>query len=291
MVETKPAADEDTDAHIYFAVPLPGFADEFSGQYLRLENYIGSDEDAHLPSGVLTNGLKGITVSANGVYLLNVKEKMVETFGGSLVEKVTGGDHTLTIDKGDWSLKTEDGSVTIQATGTSNDATLDFESDGCDMYVHAWWGKTKVSDSQDIKTSTSNKTTYIQLFEYSSIFGVSISEKTAFSFSLNFVGDGYVKGVEAKAAAFPMKMILTSGSLLILGVKVYERYSFKMAMNVRKSLLIYNKRNVLQWYIEMLASKNAAVKQEMKDTVDKKAYVAKIQKQMAGAGFFQRIKI
>jgi len=291
MVETKASSDEHTSTHMYFAVPANGSLDEFSGQYLRLEDYIGTEEDTHLPSGVSTSGLKGISLSSTGVYLVNVDNKMVETFGGALVEKVKGGDHTLTMVKGDWSLNVKDGSVTIEATNTTSDATIEFETDSCDMYIHAWWGKVKVSDSRDIKTSDSKKVTYVQLFEYSSIFGTNIKENSSFSFGFNVVGDGYFKGVEAKGIAFPLKIILTSGSLLVLGVKVFQALTFKMAMNVRKSMLIYNKRNCWQWYIEMLASKNAAVKSDMAALVDKSAYVAKMQNEMAGCGFFQKIKM
>ncbi|MHA7776833.1 hypothetical protein [Roseibium sp. M-1] len=290
MVKTKAAADDRTSAHIYFAVPLGSSSDEFSGQYLRLEEYIGTDEDSHLPAGVATSGLTGITLSANGVYLVNAGTRLVETFGGSLTEKIMGGDHSVTVVNGDWTLKAKDGSVTIQATDTDTDANITLQSEGSDLYLHAWWGKCTTSDSRDIKESSSNKTTYVQLFEYSSVFGLATTERTAFSFSFNLVGDAYFKLIEVKATATSVKLIGAKYSGYYHSFNIFQFLSFKAAMNYRKTMILYNKMTVFQIYVEMLEKQNAIVKDKIKGGVTEN-YAAAMRKKMAGCKAFQLIKM
>ncbi|WP_422374182.1 hypothetical protein [Roseibium sp.] len=289
MATTKPSADDRTSAHIYFAVPLTGNADEFSGQYLRLEEYIGTNEDSHLPSSVSAGGLTGISMSANGVFLLNADQKKVETFGKALTEKVLGGDHTVTVDKGDWKLKAKDGSITIEARNTTADANITLQSEGHDLHLYAVWGKCTTSDSRDIKESSSKKVTYVQLFEYSSVFGASITDRSAFSFSLNVVGDAYFKLAEAKASITSLKIIFQKYSGYYACFNILQVLSFKMAQNYRKTMVLYNKMTVLQIYVEMLKSQNDIVKSKIKGGVTE-TYAAEMRSKMAGCGVFQRIK-
>ncbi|MEO9529880.1 hypothetical protein [Roseibium sp.] len=289
MAKTRARTDETTSKHIYFAVPLANNQNEFSGQYLRLEEYAGSGENSHLPTGVDTSGLTGITMSAKGVYLLDADLKMVETFGGALTEKVLGGDHSVTVDNGDWKLKAEDGAITIEAKHTSSDANIKLESEGSDIHVHAWWGKSTTSDSQDIKVSTSKKITYVQLFEYSSVIGGSVTDRTAFSFSLNVVGDTYFKLAEAKATITSLKIIFAKYSGYYVSINFFQFLSFKAAQNYRKTMVLYNKMTVFQIYVEMLKSQNGIVKEQISGGVSE-TYAAEMRKKMAGCGFFQRIK-
>jgi len=290
MATDRASADEVTSKHIYFAVPLAGIADEFSGQYLRLEEYVSADEDSHLPTGVSTSGLTGITLSANGVYLVDAGRNLEETFGNALTEKILGGDHTLTVDKGDWKLKADDGSITIEAKDTSANANITLQSEGSDLHVHAWWGKSTTSDSRDIKDSSSKKITYIQLFEYSSVIGVSTTERTAFSFSFNAVGDTYFKAVEIKATATAVKFIFTKYSGYYVSFNLLQVLSFKMAANYRKTMVLYNKMTVKQIYVEMLDKQNAIVKNEIKGGVTEN-YAAAMRKKMIGCGVFTRVKL
>jgi len=290
MVTDRASADDVTSKHIYFAVPLSGNANEYSGQYLRLEEYIGADEDSHLPSGVSTSGLTGITLSANGVYLVDAGMKLEETFGNALTEKILGGDHTLTVDKGDWKLKADDGSITIEAKNTTPDANITLQSEGSDLYVHAWWGKATTSDSRDIKESSSKKITYIQLFEYSSVIGVSTSERTAFAFSFNAIGDTYFKAIEIKATATALKIIFTKYSGYYVSFNLLQVLSFKLAANYRKTMVLYNKMTVLQIYVEMLKKQNDIVKGEIKTGVTEN-YAAAMRKKMIGCGIFTRVKL
>ena len=289
MVTSSALADEVTSKHIYFAVPLANNADEFSGQYLRLEEYIGTSEDSHLPSGVSTSGLNGISLSANGVYLVDAGMKLEETFGKALTEKIMGGDHSLTVASGDFKLKADDGSITIEAKNTTPEAKITLQSEGSDLYVHAWWGKATTSDSRDIKESSSKKITYIQLFEYSSVIGVSTTERTAFSFSFNAVGDTYFKAIEIKATATALKVIFAKYSGYYVSFNLFQKLAFKLAANYRKTMVLYNKMTVQQIYVEMLKKQNDIVKKEIKGGVTEN-YAAAMRKQMLGCNVFTRVK-
>ena len=293
MAEEKAGADERTDSHIYFAVPhsTDTTSNEFSGQYLRLENYVGSDEDAHLPSGVSTSGLDGITVSSTGYFLLKADSNLKETFGNTLTEKISGAGHTITIDKGDWELDADSGKVSITASGTDANAKITFESTDSDITIHSVWGKASTSDSRDIKTSSSDTTTFISLVEYSGLAGIYTKTRSAFALSVNLVGDVVVKGSDIKFVHFPIKVILASSASVTIGSMKLLGFGFKMAINVRKDMLVYNKINAGQWYIEMCKSKNDIVKSQMAAAVDKEDYAAKMRRQFIGAEVAQMLKM
>jgi len=289
MAVEKARPDKNSAGHLYFAVPLSGNSNEFSGQYLRLREYIGPDEDSHLPESVSNSDLSGITLSANGLFLLNADLKMAETFGEGLTEKILDGDHKLTVDKGDWTLEAEDGSITIEAKGTSPDATITLESGGSDLHVHSWLGKAATSDSRDIKESDSKKVTYVQLFEYSSVLGASITQRTAFSMSINVIGDSYVKFAEIKATVSSLKIILKKYTGYCVSINLFQVLSFKLAANYRKTMILYNKMTVQQIYVELLKKQNDIVKNQIKTGVTKD-YAAAMRKKMLGAKLYQFFK-
>jgi hypothetical protein len=282
-------ADENS-AHIYFAVPLSGSSDPFSGQYLRLETYVGVSEQPHLPASLPpATDLVGIAISSTGYFLVNVLVGLTETFGKALTEAVSGADHTITIEKGDWTLIAKEGEIKIEATNTGTPSTMSFISTGSDVHFKALSGKSSTSDKYDIKESTTNTVTFILGFEYSNVTGALTKENVGFVMNINVVGDLSVKAFEIKAEIIALKYTMSSNNFYLATLK-FQLISWKFGIIDSKTMIIYNKINGWQIYLEMMKNETAAFNEATKG-LDMKTKIATMKLNVADAGIMQLIKM
>ncbi|POF33771.1 hypothetical protein [Roseibium marinum] len=247
-----------TSKHIYIAVPRNGGSDPFSGQYLRLEEYVGGDEDSHLPNGVATSGLTGISISSTGHFLLKSGLGVYETFAKGLRETVSGAGHTITIDKGDWKLVADNGSVTITTGNTGvGVGTMKFKSTGSDIEIKALKGMYYSSDKRDIKTSESDSVKFIAGYEYSGVLGHTRKINSGFAMSINVIGDLYIKTSDVKFTGIALKMTAFSHSFVVASIKGVI-VNFKIGVIMGKKMIVYNKLTAWQVYFEMAKDEKKA---------------------------------
>ena len=247
-------------------MPLSGSTNTFSGQYLRLEEYVGTNEDPHLPASITSKtGLKGIAISSTGYFLVNSKGAVIETFGKKLTEAIKGADHTVTIEKGDWTLVAEKGEISIKATNTGAPSTMSFTSTGSDIFFEALKGKSSTSDRWDVKESTTNSVTFVAGYEYSGVAGLSVKENVGFLMNINVAGDLSIKAFDVKVEAFPLKYTTFNYGFLIASLK-FQLISWKFGVTDTKYAIVYNKITHFQ-----ITNNNIAAATEKKFKTDTSA--------------------
>ncbi len=259
-----PDPSDKTSRHIYFGVPLSSDTakDGFSGQYLRLEEYVGPQEDPHLPTSLSKDELKGIAISSTGCFLMNVAVGVHETYGKALTEAISGKDHTITIEKDDWTLVAEKGEISIETTNTGAVGKMSFVSTDSDIVFTALNGKASTSDRFDVKTSTSNTVTFIVGFEYSAVAGMVIKQNVGFVMNINVARELQVKLSDIKVEAFPFKFGVSSFSIGIWAQK-FQLIAAKFGIIDAKKMIVYNKINQFQIYNEIAKDESSLIKNDI----------------------------
>lgn len=277
-----------TSRHLFFAVPPNGSQDAFAGQFLRLEEYVGSEEDVHLPASITSKtGLKGIAISSTGYFLVNAKLGVYETFGKALTEAIGGAGHTITIEKGDWTLTAEEGEISIEATNKGTPSTMSLVSTGSDIVFEALSGKASSSDKYDVKVSKANTVTFVGGFEYSFVNGSLIKENIGFVMNINVVGDISTKVFDIKIETFPFKYTELACAILFFSLK-WQRIYFKFGIIDSKNTVVYNKLTTWQIYNEIADTKATTIKAAVKGMVIKDG-LADAEKKAGEIGMWQLI--
>ena len=229
--------------------------------------------------------IEGIALSATGMYLNSVEADMLQTYGKALTEKVTGGDHTITISKGDWKVICENGSVTLQ-----NKHEIELISNNAHMWFKAPKGTSRTSDARDVRSSTQNQTTAIAGYEYSGISGMATKDNRGFSLSINVAGEFIAKSGEFKTTGLSLKMTAFSFGFGLGSIK-FQLIAKKYAIIDGKKVIVYNKITPWQIYNELLKKENSLVKKEFEKTIDKSTYAATLERQAANISFYNFLKM
>jgi hypothetical protein len=271
-------------------VPLSTNAaqDPFSGQFLRLEEYIGSQEDPHLPDSLPKTDIKGIAISATGYFLLSAK-RIYETYGKALTETVTNGNHTVTIEKGDWTLVASNGKIEIETANKGAPGTIKLKSTDSDIVFKALNGKSGKSDRFDVSVSKSNTVTFIAGYEFSKVTGQLKKDNTGFLMKMNLMGEFNFKVMDNKAEAITFKYGYTSFSLQIGSLKC-QVINFKLGMTDAKKMVLYNKIIWTQISLKIAEEKQALINNDTSLT-DMKMKIAAAEKIAAKCSFQQLIRM
>ena len=272
-------------------MPLSGSTDTFSGQFLRLEEYIGPSENRHLPSSLPpASGLVGIAISSTGYFIVKVMADAIETFGKALTEKISdAAHHIITIDKGDWTLKVEEGEVSISATKTDKTGTVTFKSTGSDVYFDALLGTAHTKDRWNVKESKQNSVTFVMAFEYSAVAGLYVKDNRGFIFTVNVLGTLSVKLLEIKGEAFPMKINFGMNLSTFAYSLKFQLISWAWRKIDTKVVMFYQKISWMQVYQEMAVKEIKALKLDTKAAGQHQGNIVKAEEAALKIGFRQLI--
>jgi hypothetical protein len=208
---------------------------------------------------------------------VNAKVGAYETYGKAVTEAISGASHTITIEKGDWTLIAEKGEISIETTNEGAVGTMKFESTDTDIVFKALNGKASTSDSIDIKESTTNAVTFVAGFEYSSVAGLVIKTYVGFVMNININGDLTIKVMDVKGEAFPFKFGYSANSFGLYAFKG-QLIGLKVGVIDSKTMIIYNKINTWQIYNEMAKDESRVIKDDltMTDMDDKLALAEQV---------------
>jgi len=234
-------------SNIYFAVPGSGLSSGY--QYLRLEEYNASEEAGQdfQATDLAPASSKGITLHAYGYLLLNADNGVYETFGDALKETVSGAGHTVSIEKGDWTLEAKDGNVSITANSTqTGNGKITLKSTGSSIELYAPGGQAYVTDKRNHKDVHSYHMKHVCGIEYSETDG-NKDKHSLFTFGLNMGGDLYTHMFNLSGKALGLKAQASAYSFLVFGVSMLL-YKMTTGLVTGKRMITYNKHTIWQVY-------------------------------------------
>ena len=277
---------------IYYQVPgsiQVNNADVY--QYLRLENYANHEaSETYQADGLDVADSKGITVHAQGYLLLKAKNGSYESFGNALQEKVSGSDHAIVIEKGDWNLVAEKGSISMKASNTGTTiGKMSLIANGCDIQIKAPNGRTYASDVRNEKTSYNDSISTVAGSQVSHVEASVTQEDQGGTFGFQLLGDLYAKNISSSSTAIAGKVQPFSFSMLGFGL-TFLLVKGTIGTLTHKQMLIYNKLTCWQIY-KTFGKSGDSLFDITKEDLSLEQITAKCEKQLVEADCAQEMNM